>query len=128
MMIAGYDEESEDTPSEISDSDEEAPELITSRVDFENMMDDFLGEYEILGRKMKRKLAGDTGADKLDTIRRTMGIDERVQVVDGDEKEEDDSDIPMPYDIDEKKDRWDCETILSTLSCAHAKSRISSLC
>ncbi|TFL06151.1 Low temperature viability protein-domain-containing protein [Pterulicium gracile] len=116
MMIAGYDEESEDTPSEISDSDEEAPELITSRVDFENMMDDFLGEYEILGRKMKRKLAGDTGADKLDTIRRTMGIDERVQVVDGDEKEEDDSDIPMPYDIDEKKDRWDCETILTTYS------------
>jgi protein LTV1 len=30
------------------------------------------------------------------------------------EDEDDDDDIPMPHDIDEKKDRWDCETILST--------------
>ena len=31
-------------------------------------------------------------------------------VTEGDQTEED---IYMPYDIDEVKDRWDCETILS---------------
>jgi protein LTV1 len=47
----------------------------------------------------------------LDTIRLVLG-GIRVNGV-GDDA--DDEDIPMLHDIDQKKDRWDCETILSTL-------------
>ncbi|KAJ7044933.1 Low temperature viability protein-domain-containing protein [Mycena alexandri] len=115
MIIKQYnsDEEEED-PSEEED-DDDAPELITSREDFESMMDEFLNDYEILGRKMKPKLEGDSGAEKLDTLRRAMGQDERVRIErDGEDDETDD--ISMPFDIDDRKDRWDCETILTTYS------------
>ncbi|KAG6842387.1 hypothetical protein C0991_007517 [Blastosporella zonata] len=118
MIIKQYaDDDDDDTPSEEENDsdDDDAPELITSREDFEDMMNEFLNEYEILGRKMKQKLDGDTGAEKLDTIRRAMGQDERVRIGDMDD-DDDDDDILMPLDVDDKKDRWDCETILSTYS------------
>jgi protein LTV1 len=102
------EEEEENTISEQSDS---APELITSREDFESMMDDFLDNYEILGRKMKHKLAGDTGIEKLNTLRMAMGQDDRVRVGSDDEEEEEE-DIMAPLE-DDKTDRWDCETVLS---------------
>ncbi|KAF5384949.1 hypothetical protein D9615_001147 [Tricholomella constricta] len=114
MIIKQYNEE-EDTPEEDGNDSDEAPELITSREDFESMMDEFLNDYEILGRKMKLKLAGETGAEKLDTIRRAMGQDERVRIGNLEDSEDDD-DILMPLDVDDKKDRWDCETILTTYS------------
>jgi protein LTV1 len=76
------------------------------------MMDEFLNDYEQLGRKLKPKLPGETGAEKLDTIRRALGQDERVRI--GEEEEDDDNDdIYAPLEDDDKKDRWDCETILS---------------
>lgn len=111
MILKEYQEDDdEDSASELSD-DDDAPELITTREDFESMMDDFLDNYEILGRKMRQKLEGDSGMEKLDTLRRTMGLDERVRV--SEEGDENDDDILMPIDVDDKKDRWDCETILS---------------
>ncbi|KAJ7146221.1 Low temperature viability protein-domain-containing protein [Mycena epipterygia] len=116
MILKEYnsDEDSEPSEEELEDEDD-APELITSREDFESMMDEFLNDYEILGRKMKPKLEGDSGTAKLDTLRRAMGQDERVRVErDGEHDEEDD--ILMPFDIDDRKDRWDCETILTTYS------------
>ncbi|KAJ7361249.1 Low temperature viability protein-domain-containing protein [Mycena albidolilacea] len=114
MILKQYNSDDEDEPSEEED-DDAAPELITSREDFESMMDEFLNDYEILGRKMKPKLAGDSGAEKLDTLRRAMGMDERVRVArDGEDDEEED--MLMPLDIDDRKDRWDCETILTTYS------------
>ena len=73
------------------------------------MMNEFMDEYEILGGKMKPKLEGDTNIEKLDTIRKALGP---VTIHDYDER--DDGDILMPVDIDDAKDRWDCETILST--------------
>ena len=75
------------------------------------MMNEFLDEYEILGGKMKPRLEGDTNIEKLDTIRKALGP---VTIRDYDEK--DDEDIPIPVDIDDVKDTWDCETILSTAS------------
>ena len=72
------------------------------------MMNEFLDEYEILGGKMKPRLEGDTNIEKLDTIRKALGP---VTIRDYDEK--DDEDIPIPVDIDDVKDTWDCETILS---------------
>jgi len=71
-------------------------------------MNEFLDGYEILGGKMKPRLEGDTNIEKLDTIRRALGP---VTIRDFDER--DDGDIPMPVDVDDVKDTWDCETILS---------------
>ncbi|KAJ7201283.1 Low temperature viability protein-domain-containing protein [Mycena pura] len=113
MILKQYnsDDDMESSADEQED-DNDAPELITSRDDFESMMDEFLNDYEILGRKMKPKLDGDSGADKLNTLRRAMGQDERVRVA-ADEEEVDD--ILMPLDVDDRMDRWDCETILSEM-------------
>jgi protein LTV1 len=106
-------EEENDVSSELSD---EAPELITSRGDFAAMMDDFMDNYELLGRKLKPILPGDSGPEKLDTLRRAMGQDERVRIRsadDDDEEELDDDALFAQYHAPEKEDRWDCETILS---------------
>ncbi|KAF9786725.1 Low temperature viability protein-domain-containing protein [Thelephora terrestris] len=102
------DEEISDSQSQGTD---EAPELLEARDDFAAMMNEFLDEYEILGGKMKPKLEGDTNIEKLDTFRRALGP---VTIRDYDEK--DDGDLPMPVDIDDAKDTWDCETILTTYS------------
>lgn len=76
-------------------------------------MDDFLDNYEILGKKMRQKLPGESGAEKLDVLRRAMGQDERVRIGNDDE-DSDQENIPMPFEEEDKKSRWDCETILST--------------
>jgi protein LTV1 len=110
MILKQYNNEDALSSDEESASDE-APELITSREDFDSMMDEFLNDYEQLGRKLKPKLPGETGTEKLDTIRRALGQDERVLI--GEEEEEDSDDIYAPFEDDDKKDRWDCETILS---------------
>ncbi|KAG6878318.1 hypothetical protein C0993_008915 [Termitomyces sp. T159_Od127] len=123
MMVKQYADDDEDMPSDEDDDFDEAPELITSREDFESMMNEFLNDYEILGRKMKLKLDGDTGAEKLDTMRRAMGQDSRVRLNSEESDEEDD--ILMPLDVDDKQDRWDCETILSE-STLHAYAILSS--
>ncbi|KAG0707564.1 Low temperature viability protein-domain-containing protein [Suillus ampliporus] len=111
------EEENDDLSSELSD---EAPELITSREDFEAMMDDFMDNYELLGRKLKPVLPGDSGPEKLNTLRRAMGQDERVRIKsaddDDDEEELDDERLFAGYNVTEKEDRWDCETVLTTFS------------
>lgn len=79
------------------------------------MMDDFLDKFEIVGNKMRPVLEGDTPADKLNTVRRALGeVPNDVRT--GKPRrggDNDDGDILMPYDIDDRKERWDCETILS---------------
>ena len=72
------------------------------------MMNEFLENYEIVGGKMRTVLAGDTAVDKLDTIRKALG-EAKIR----DDGGLSDDEILMPIDIDEVKDRWDCETILS---------------
>ena len=96
------------------DSDE-APEAITSREDFDSMVNTFLNEFEILGRKMKPKLEGESGIEKLDILRRAMGQDERVRIANEDDEENRETDL-LITEGEEKKDRWDCETILSSWS------------
>ncbi|KAI0094505.1 LTV-domain-containing protein [Irpex rosettiformis] len=105
-----YDSDEEER-EEDSDTDS-APELITSREDFDAMMNEFLDNYEIVGGKMKPVLAGNTAVDKLDTIRKGLGEAKIRDDIDDDVED----DILMPVDIDEPKDRWDCETILTTYS------------
>ncbi|TFK56510.1 LTV-domain-containing protein [Heliocybe sulcata] len=110
-----YDEYFED-PEEDSDGDEdEAPDLLTSRADFSAMLDEFLTDYEILGRKMKPRLEGDTAAEKLDTLRRAIGQPINLRQ-EGDEEEEEGLEEHPWFREEEKEDRWDCETILTTYS------------
>ncbi|KAG2022789.1 cytoplasmic protein, variant 2 [Coprinopsis cinerea AmutBmut pab1-1] len=121
MMLKQYgedeDEDEEDHEGDhehMSDSDEdsdEAPELITSRDDFDSMVNEFLNDYEILGRKMRPKLEGETGLDKLDTLRRAVG---EAKIREG--QDNSDSDEDLFIEEEDKKDRWDCETILTTYS------------
>lgn len=106
------DEEDEEEDEEEDLNRDEAPELITSREDFDSMMDEFLDKFEILGRKMKPVLEGGSGAEKLETLRRAMAEGGPIRVRDDDGSDED---ILMPADVDGAKDRWDCETILSEL-------------
>jgi protein LTV1 len=112
VMEKEYAESDDGDDDDLSgDDSDSAPDLITTREDFEEMMDDFLDNYELLGRKMKPVLPGDSGLDKLNTLRRALGQDERVRIG----SEEDGSDeekILMPFEED-MKDRWDCETVLS---------------
>ncbi|KAL6307649.1 Low temperature viability protein-domain-containing protein [Sparassis latifolia] len=109
---AKYESDEEDEDGVDSDDSDEAPELITSREDFDSLMSEFLDNYEILGGKMRPVLPGGTGMEKLDSIRKGLGtITLRVQ----DENNSEDE-ILMPLDVDDKKDRWDCETILTTYS------------
>ncbi|KAH8119968.1 Low temperature viability protein [Phellopilus nigrolimitatus] len=108
--------ESEEEEEELSDDEDGAPELITSREDFNDIMDDFLDNYEILGGKMRHVLPGETVTDKLGTIRRSLkeiGYDAHGQLEEGADGEDDDGFERLE---EAKGDRWDCETILSTYS------------
>ena len=87
------------------------------------MVNEFLNDFEIVGRKMKPKLEGDNGPEKLDILRRAMGQDERVRIS-NDGSEEDDNDDLFSSEGEDKKDRWDCETILCGyfFQCLYLKS------
>ena len=104
------DEDSDEEEEPSLDDLDEAPDLIASREDFESMMDEFLEKYEVISGKMRPVLPG-TATEKLETIRKALG--EAKIRDDAGESDAEDDDILMPLDIDDKKDRWDCETILS---------------
>ena len=74
------------------------------------MMNEFLENYEILGGKMRPVLPGQTSIDKLDTMRKALGA---AMIRDVEDEDEVDDRVFMPSVVDEDKDRWDCETILS---------------
>ncbi|KAL5535729.1 LTV1 [Sanghuangporus sanghuang] len=99
-----------------SDDSDEAPELITSREDFNAIMDDFLDNYEILGGKMRPVLRGETVVEKLGTIRQSLketGYNAHAQLGEDEGISNDDA---FENIVEEKKEQWDCETILSTYS------------
>ncbi|KAI0375462.1 LTV-domain-containing protein [Pilatotrama ljubarskyi] len=106
-------DEEEDGEQQSLDDLDEAPDLIASREDFESMMDEFLEKYEVVSGKMRAVLPG-TATEKLDTIRKALG--EAKIRDDAEDSGSEEDDILMPLDVDDKKDRWDCETILTTYS------------
>ena len=60
---------------------------------------------------------------KLDTLRRELVLEDdeektsvRRNTVKREEDDDDDRGILMPVDVDDKEDRWDCETILCIFS------------
>ncbi|EKM61453.1 uncharacterized protein PHACADRAFT_85106 [Phanerochaete carnosa HHB-10118-sp] len=107
-----YESDEGEGEDDVGSDDDSTPELLTSREDFDDMMSEFLENYEIFGGKMRPVLAGGTPTEKLDTIRKALG---EAKIHDG-QGSASDEDILMPVDVDEGKDRWDCETILSTYS------------
>jgi protein LTV1 len=116
-MKRQYQEEEDDgeEPSCPDEEDiDETLELITSREDFDAIVNEFLHDYEILGRKMKPKLEGNTPTHELDTIRCTHRQDDRVKI-----KHDDDDENQYFIAVDDvaTEDRWDCESILSTYPC-----------
>jgi hypothetical protein len=111
LKVYNEDQDEDEINSHLDNDSDEAPELITSREDFGSMVNEFLNDFEIVGRKMKPKLEGESGPEKLDVLRRAMGQDERVRIS-NDGNEEDDIDDLISSDEEDKKDRWDCETIL----------------
>ncbi|KAG7452177.1 LTV-domain-containing protein [Guyanagaster necrorhizus] len=130
VMLKEYneDEDEDDRASMPDDSEsDEAPELITARDDFSSMMDEFLNDYEILGRKMKPKLEGDSGVEKLETLRRAMGQDQRVKESYSDDDDTPEEDLFLELEED-KKDRWDCETILTTYTNLENHPRLIRAC
>ena len=72
-------------------------------------MDDFLDNYEILGGKMRPVLPGDSAVDKLETMRRAMGIDNTTRDTTSDNEE-------STSEVEDEQQMWDCETILSVLN------------
>ena len=109
-MLKEYVEEQDvEGSSEDGDQSDAAPELTTFREDFDSMVDQFLNDYEILGRKMKPKLEGETGPAKLSVLRQAMAQDPRIRI------DMDEEDLLVFSDSEDKNEKWDCETILSTL-------------
>lgn len=135
-----YDEESDDSWGGEGDEDDEdyVPELGPPREDLDQIMDDFLSRYEVLGGKMRPVLEGTPGvegnAGKLDRIRRelanldlgdrTEGEDpelaakrqekERIlAAVERQRREETGKKGKIRMTYEKPKERWDCETVLS---------------
>ncbi|KAI9511721.1 LTV-domain-containing protein [Russula earlei] len=106
------DEGNEHGPRGSDDSDS-APELITSREDFESLMDDFLQNYEVSGGKMKPSLPG-SGPEKLESLRIAMGRVEPMMVEDSDQDENEDDDFYAVIEENRRRERWDVETVLTT--------------
>ncbi|KAG8836077.1 hypothetical protein FRC17_010010 [Serendipita sp. 399] len=102
-------------------SDDEAPPLITTREDFEAVLDEFLAQEQV-GNKLVQRLEGGTPKERLNTLRRAFVSDDdkddewirKEALLNREDKET--TSIPMPVDIDQEKERWDCETILTTYS------------
>ena len=109
LKVYNEDQDEDEIDSHHDNDSDEVPELITSREDFKSMVNEFLNDFEIVGRKMKPKLEGENGPEKLNVLRRAMGQDERVRISNDGNEEDDDL---FSSDEEDKKDRWDCETIL----------------
>lgn len=113
-----------------------------TREDMEEIMDEFLDEFEIVGNKMLPKVGGDTPAENLEIMRRALvGLDLegsgpagseqqtkteadyiRQRFLRAQEEDEDDHDkMPVLSIVGQKKDRWDAETILSKFSCSDSQ-------
>ncbi|KAJ2726119.1 Protein ltv1 [Coemansia sp. Benny D115] len=129
---AMYEEEdSESNPDEDYMGDGTG-ESVSTRPDFENVLDEFLNEYELTGKKMQVVLEGGTGQGKLDTVREAL-LDANVTPEESRRavlatglkmfaednmrtREEDDKELEAMLLQKEERTPWDCQTILTTYS------------
>ncbi|RIA99254.1 Low temperature viability protein [Glomus cerebriforme] len=113
-----YMEEDEDIESD----DESTSSQI--RQDFSQILDEFLNKYEINGRKIVQKLEGDNVQDQLETMRHGFGkinVDDDNSSQNGIIKETKykksrDNFVHVESEEKDKRQAWDCQSILSTYS------------
>lgn len=106
-MLEQYDE---------TDDEDDCPQL-ELREDFHAIADDFLENFEVVGRRMVPRMEGETSMDKFDRLREsliaTAETKQNIQSLIVDEE-------PLPeveaVQEEEREARWDCESILSTYS------------
>ncbi|PIA16122.1 hypothetical protein COEREDRAFT_81560 [Coemansia reversa NRRL 1564] len=112
----------------IAEYDSDGNEKISTRPDFENVLDEFLTKYERTGKKMQVIVDGGSGAGKLDTYRAEFLDGRKPQdqsrremaqagqrMVDEDEGGQVDAELDEMF-REKEQARWDCQSILSTYS------------
>ncbi|KAJ2783841.1 Protein ltv1 [Coemansia interrupta] len=137
---AMYERDETDSEDERYDSDghhrveydaEGNAKPISTRPDFESVMDEFLSEYELTGKRMQVVVEGGDGAGKLDTVRqaflkatqsaeasRRELLDVGNRIIDEDNRRTDKDEAEYFDRLFQEKQRtpWDCQTILTTYS------------
>ncbi|EJD52187.1 Low temperature viability protein [Auricularia subglabra TFB-10046 SS5] len=110
------DDEDEDDDSNIDSDGDEAPDLVAAREDFNSLVDDFLENYEQVGNKLKHVMPGEAPLDKLDALRRAFDAPVTPSSQQQQPQRRKSRPVVDPAEIveEDEKDRWDCETILST--------------
>ncbi|KAJ2553103.1 Protein ltv1 [Coemansia sp. RSA 1933] len=104
---------------------------ISTRPDFESVLNEFLDDYELTGKKMQVKVEGMTGAGKLTTFRNAILDDNvteeenrkrlleigtrQIEESNAKTKEMDDAELEEMFK-EKKRTPWDCQTILTTYS------------
>ncbi|KAJ2345627.1 Protein ltv1 [Coemansia sp. RSA 2673] len=104
---------------------------ISTRADFDNVMDDFLQNYELAGKKMHVIVEGGTGVGKLSTVRdafldETKSKEENkkallstglrlIEETNAKTKKQDEEELGQ-YFKQKERTPWDCQTILTTYS------------
>ncbi|KAJ2872675.1 Protein ltv1 [Coemansia aciculifera] len=104
---------------------------ISTRVDFDDVMDDFLQNYELAGKKMHVIVEGGTGVGKLSTVRdafldETKSKEENrkallstglrlIEETNAKTKKQDEEELSQ-YFKQKERTPWDCQTILTTYS------------
>lgn len=109
---------------ELESEEDGCPELVELREDFDQIMDDFLDNYEVVGRRMTPRMEGDTSLGKLDHLRKAFleaqdTTAEELKKVITAQLAKDESAEPIENEFIEEESpeaRWDCESILSTYS------------
>ncbi|KAH9812267.1 Low temperature viability protein-domain-containing protein [Melampsora americana] len=126
-------DEDSDTASETSNQTATPNSMYVEREDFEEVMNDFLNRFEVLGGKMKRILQGKTALEKLETLRKEILIEddddlerrlmkEKILLRLDEEEKKEGSRCVKPTEtiefetIEDRRDKWDCESIISTYS------------
>ncbi|KAJ2805946.1 Protein ltv1 [Coemansia guatemalensis] len=133
---AMYQHEDTDSEEERYDSDgnhipeydSDGNEKISTRPDFESVLDEFLTKYERTGKKMQVIVDGGNGAGKLDTYRTGFLDGSKPQeqsrkemalagqrMVDEDEGDQVEAELDEMF-REKEQARWDCQSILSTYS------------
>ncbi|KAJ1720662.1 Protein ltv1, partial [Coemansia erecta] len=137
---AMYEREETDSEDERYDSDghhiveydsEGNAKPISTRPDFESVMDEFLTEYELTGKRMQVVVEGGDGAGKLDTVRNAflketqskeknmkelLEVGNRIIDEDNQRTEKDEEEYFDGLFKEKQRTPWDCQTILTTYS------------
>ncbi|KAJ1881251.1 Protein ltv1 [Coemansia sp. RSA 486] len=137
---AMYENESSDSEAERYDSDghhiveydsDGNAKPISTRPDFESVLDEFLSEYELTGKRMQVVVEGGDGAGKLDTYRdaflnahkskeenrkELLETGVRIAEEDGERTTKQEEEYFDQLFKEKERTPWDCQTILTTYS------------